>query len=449
MRLRPRQDVEGERQQPVAGEDRGRLVERLVRGRPAAPQVVIVHRGQVVMHERIAVHEFERGAGHQGALARRLEQRRGLDHQERPQPLAAAEAHIAHRIHQALRPRALLGQRRRRRAAGRAALSMSVATASRRCRNVAPASVTSFMAVARMPFQAWKSAVCAFRASRTGFLVNSRPSYGIRRCVPATLCLRACWTAPRRALVPCRMIGLVLAALSLAVWVYLVFARGWFWLGRERDDARDRAARGPARGRDRGAGAQRGGQHRAERRVAAAPGLSGVRARPGRRRQQRRHRRRRAPRRGGARRSRTGSPIVRAAPLPPRWTGKLWAVKQGIAAAEDEVRAELPAAHRCRHRARARHAALARRARRGARPRAHLADGALRCESLAERVHIPAFIYLLPDALSVRLGEPAGPPDGGRGRRLHAGARRRAARGRRHRRHPRRADRRLRARAAN
>src|SRR5882724_7090325 len=33
------------------------------------------------------------------------------------------------------------------------------------------------------------------------------------------------------------MIALVLAALSLAVWIYLVFARGGFWLGRERDDA--------------------------------------------------------------------------------------------------------------------------------------------------------------------------------------------------------------------
>ena len=72
-----------------------------------------------------------------------------------------------------------------------------------------------------------------------------------------------------------------------------------------------------------------------------------------------------------------------------------------------------------------------------------------RCENLAERVHIPAFIYLLPDALSVRLGEPAGSRHGGRGRRLHAGARRRAARRRRHRDHPRRADRRLRARARN
>ena len=33
------------------------------------------------------------------------------------------------------------------------------------------------------------------------------------------------------------MTGLLLAAASLAIWLYLVFARGFFWLGRERDGA--------------------------------------------------------------------------------------------------------------------------------------------------------------------------------------------------------------------
>ena len=65
------------------------------------------------MRERIAVHAFERGARHQGALARRLEQDCGLDHQERAQPLASAQTHMAHRLHQALRTRALVGQRGR------------------------------------------------------------------------------------------------------------------------------------------------------------------------------------------------------------------------------------------------------------------------------------------------------------------------------------------------
>ena len=75
MGLRTRQNVEGEGQQAVAGENRGRLVEFLVRGRLAAPQVVVVHRRQIVMHQRIAVHAFERRARHQRALARHVEQR--------------------------------------------------------------------------------------------------------------------------------------------------------------------------------------------------------------------------------------------------------------------------------------------------------------------------------------------------------------------------------------
>ncbi len=112
MRLRPRQNVERERQQPVARQDGGRLVVFLVRGRLAAAQIVIVHRGQVVMRKRIAVHELQRCAGHQGALARRLEQRGGFDHEERPQPLAAREAHVAHGLHQPRRARALLGKHR-------------------------------------------------------------------------------------------------------------------------------------------------------------------------------------------------------------------------------------------------------------------------------------------------------------------------------------------------
>src|SRR6185312_2442136 len=54
---------------------------------------------------------FERGPGHQRLFAWRLEQRRGLDHEEGPQPFSAAEARIAHRVHHALRARALAVER--------------------------------------------------------------------------------------------------------------------------------------------------------------------------------------------------------------------------------------------------------------------------------------------------------------------------------------------------
>ena len=35
------------------------------------------------------------------------------------------------------------------------------------------------------------------------------------------------------------MIAISLSAVALAIWVYLVFARGGFWLCRERDDTRE------------------------------------------------------------------------------------------------------------------------------------------------------------------------------------------------------------------
>ena len=58
---RGRELLEREREQRVAGEDRGRLVELLVHRGTAAPQVVVVERGQVVVDERERVHALERG----------------------------------------------------------------------------------------------------------------------------------------------------------------------------------------------------------------------------------------------------------------------------------------------------------------------------------------------------------------------------------------------------
>ena len=73
--------------QPVAGQDRRRLVERLVAGRPAAPQVVVVHRRQVVVDQRIGVHHLQRTGRRQRRL--RLAPARLGRHQaeHRPEPL--------------------------------------------------------------------------------------------------------------------------------------------------------------------------------------------------------------------------------------------------------------------------------------------------------------------------------------------------------------------------
>ena len=74
------QHLEGEGLERVAGEDGGRLVEGLVHGRPAPAQVVVVHGGQVVMDEGIAVQELERAPRPASApVAVAAEQAGGLD----------------------------------------------------------------------------------------------------------------------------------------------------------------------------------------------------------------------------------------------------------------------------------------------------------------------------------------------------------------------------------
>ena len=245
------------------------------------------------------------------------------------------------------------------------------------------------------------------------------------------------------------MIVDIVAALALAIWLYLVFARGGFWLTSERDDWQSAPPARVACRRGRHPGARRGRGHRRMHRVAAAPGLSGrLHRHPGRRRQQRRHRRRRPRRRSGgtARRSaaRRSSP---GAPLPAGWTGKLWAVQPGHRAAPARAGAAATTCCSPMPISSMRRSVLARLVAR-AEPKASCSPRSwpsCAATSLAERAPDPGLHLLLPDALSVRLGQP------------HARATAAAAGGcmlvradalrarRRHRRHPRRADRRLRA----
>ena len=100
MRAWAAQYIEGERLQRVAGKNRGRLAERDMRRGPAAPDRVVVHGGKIVMHQRVAMHAFERGGSVKSAFFRHAEQARGFDEQERSQALAAAERRVAHRLDQ-------------------------------------------------------------------------------------------------------------------------------------------------------------------------------------------------------------------------------------------------------------------------------------------------------------------------------------------------------------
>jgi hypothetical protein len=88
-----REEAEGERQQRVAGEDRERLAVDLVAGRPAAAQVVVVHRGQVVVDEAVGVDALDGGRGESGvgvaAAVVRAEARTSVGRRRLPPPSSA------------------------------------------------------------------------------------------------------------------------------------------------------------------------------------------------------------------------------------------------------------------------------------------------------------------------------------------------------------------------
>src|SRR3981081_4103938 len=188
------------------------------------------------------------------------------------------------------------------------------------------------------------------------------------------------------------MIALGLSAVALATWIYLVFARGLFWLGRERDNTPVRrpvvlpsvAIVVPARNEADSIAASvttLAAQDYAALNLVlvdddSADGTAEVA-------------RKAAAAIGAAERL----TIVSNKSLPTGWTGKLWAVKQGIAAAEEKFApryllltdadivhdADTVSWLRGQHRAH-KHTLTSLTER-------------WRCENLAERVHIPAFIF--------------------------------------------------------
>ena len=118
----------------VAGQDRGGVVIGLVQrrhGRGAdrcCPSPADRH-GSANSSGCIRVPR----TGQQRRVARHAEHRRALDHQKRPQPLAAAEARIPHGVEQPLRACDLVGQQRHvRQQFGPSSASVSSAVLSRR-----------------------------------------------------------------------------------------------------------------------------------------------------------------------------------------------------------------------------------------------------------------------------------------------------------------------------
>ncbi len=101
--LRQPQGVESVREHPsrqgdhlIAGASRAGDIEGPVRRRPAAPQIVVVHAGEVVVDERVGVHDLDGRRELRHAFPARPAQGfvRGED-EGRPQALALAEQAVA------------------------------------------------------------------------------------------------------------------------------------------------------------------------------------------------------------------------------------------------------------------------------------------------------------------------------------------------------------------
>ncbi len=188
------------------------------------------------------------------------------------------------------------------------------------------------------------------------------------------------------------MIVVVLSGLALAAWIYLVCARGGFWLCRERDDTREAlppvlprvAVIVPARDE-----AENISQSITSLLTQDYPTLSIVLVDDDSSDGTADIARRTAATLGKEDRL----TVVNSMPLPPRWTGKLWAVKQGIAAAEEKFAPKYlmltdadiihapDTASWLVAQAEAHQLVLT------------SLTARWRCENLPERVHIPAFIY--------------------------------------------------------
>jgi len=93
-----RQQRESEGVQRIPGEDGGGFIEGAVRAGTATAQVVIVHRRQVVVNERVGVDGLNRAGGGINTIRRHAEIVCRCIKQRRAQPLAATKGCITHGV---------------------------------------------------------------------------------------------------------------------------------------------------------------------------------------------------------------------------------------------------------------------------------------------------------------------------------------------------------------
>src|SRR6185312_5930656 len=87
----------------ISDEQRGRLIVRPMTRRSAPPQIVIVHRGQVIVYEGINMHQLERAGGGLYLLLSEPQRTRRGKKQDRTYPLATAKHAVTHRSVKSLR----------------------------------------------------------------------------------------------------------------------------------------------------------------------------------------------------------------------------------------------------------------------------------------------------------------------------------------------------------
>ena len=97
------ENFESQCQQRVAGKNGGGFIKRFVNGRTPAPQIVIVHRRQIIVNERVTMYAFKRRRSVQRRFIRHAAKPGALQDEERPEPFAAAHRCITHRVHQPFR----------------------------------------------------------------------------------------------------------------------------------------------------------------------------------------------------------------------------------------------------------------------------------------------------------------------------------------------------------
>jgi len=90
-------EPEGVRQERVAGQDGDGFAEDLVIGESPATIVVVVHRGKIVVDQRVGVDELERARRGQHALGHAAHGLAAGDDEDRAQALAAGHHAVAHR----------------------------------------------------------------------------------------------------------------------------------------------------------------------------------------------------------------------------------------------------------------------------------------------------------------------------------------------------------------